>query len=79
MQDPNAKRNHVNLVGAKPTALSKLTEKRQFEKGVYQKKIELARKNRRIAVEKNRKVKQTRHDFHLDLWGEHGDYFFYFC
>lgn len=72
MQDPNAKRNHVNPVGAKPTALSKVTEKRRFEKGVYQKKIELARKKRRLAVEKNRKVKQSRQNFHLDLWGEQG-------
>lgn len=74
MQDPNAKRNHVNPVGAKPTALSKVTEKRRFERGVYQKKIELARKNRRIAVEKKRKVKQTRQNFNLDLWDEHGEH-----
>ncbi|XP_026332248.1 ribosome biogenesis protein NOP53 [Hyposmocoma kahamanoa] len=70
VQDPNAKRNHVNPVGAKPTALSKVTEKRRFEKGAYQKKIELARKNRWLAVEKNRKVKQSRQNFHIDLWGE---------
>lgn len=76
VQDPNAKRNHVNPVGAKLTALSKVTDKRRFEKGVYQKKIELARKNRQIAVEKNRKVKKTRKNFQVDLWGQHGNYNF---
>lgn len=64
-------------MGAKPTALSKVTEKRRFEKGVYQKKIELARKNRRIAVEKKKKIKQIRQNFGLDLWGEHGNKYFF--
>ncbi|KAG6446166.1 hypothetical protein O3G_MSEX004275 [Manduca sexta] len=68
--DPNKKRNHVNPVGSKPTALSKLTEKRRLEKGVYQKKIEDARKNRRLAVQKKRKAKQIRQTFDLDLWGK---------
>ncbi|KAJ0172404.1 hypothetical protein K1T71_012377 [Dendrolimus kikuchii] len=67
--DPNAKRNIVKQIGSKPTALSKLTEKRRFEKGVYQKKIELARKNRRIALDKKRKNKQIKQNFGLDLWG----------
>lgn len=74
MEDPNAKRNHVNPVGAKPTALSKIKEKRQLEKGVFQKKIELARKNRRLAVEKKKKVKQAKQNFHRDLWSEQGYY-----
>lgn len=76
MQDPNAMRNHVNPVGAKVTALSKVTDKRRLVKGVYQKKVEMARKNRQIALEKKRKVGQTRKNFNLDLWGEHGEHRF---
>lgn len=64
----------MNAVGTKATALSKVTDKRRFEKGVYQKKVEVARKNRRIAIEKKRKVKQTRQTFNLDLWGEDSEY-----
>ncbi|XP_049885845.1 ribosome biogenesis protein NOP53 [Pectinophora gossypiella] len=67
--DPNANRNHVNPVGSKRTALSKLTNKRRFEKGVLQKKVEVAQKNRKLAIEKKRKAKQTRQNFNLDLWG----------
>ncbi|KAJ2954593.1 hypothetical protein O0L34_g2888 [Tuta absoluta] len=69
VEDPNKKRNHVKQVGAKPTALSKLTEKKRFEKGVFQKKVEVARKNRKAALEKKRKTKQIRQTFGMDLWG----------
>ncbi|KOB77383.1 Uncharacterized protein OBRU01_03381 [Operophtera brumata] len=58
VQDPNAKRNHVNPVGFKPTSLSKLTDKRRLEKGVYQRKVEQGRTNRKIARDKKRANKQ---------------------
>ncbi|XP_072933609.1 ribosome biogenesis protein NOP53 [Epargyreus clarus] len=70
VQDPNAKRNRVNPIGSKPTALSKVTDKRRLEKGSLQKKVELARKNRKIALDKKRKVKQIRQTFDKNLWGE---------
>ncbi|XP_063380723.1 ribosome biogenesis protein NOP53 [Cydia fagiglandana] len=70
VQDPNAKRNHVNPTGTKPTALSKLKEKRRIEKGIYEKKAELAKKNRKMALNQKRKMKSTRQNFGLDLWGQ---------
>ena len=70
VEDPNTKRNHVNPVGIKPTALSKLAEKRRFEKGILKKKLDDARKNRLLARDKKRKAKQVRHNFNLDLWGK---------
>ncbi|XP_013165859.1 PREDICTED: uncharacterized protein CG1785 [Papilio xuthus] len=70
VQDPNAKRNYVNPVGTKPTALSKLSLKKQFEKGAYLKKVELARKNRRIVRDKKRRIKQIRNTFDKNIWGE---------
>ncbi|KAL0819171.1 hypothetical protein ABMA28_008424 [Loxostege sticticalis] len=68
--DPNAKRNHVNPVGSRPTALSKITEKKREEKGKFEKKVEVARKNRKIALDKKRKAKSIRNNFDLDLWGQ---------
>ncbi|XP_063832225.1 ribosome biogenesis protein NOP53 [Ostrinia nubilalis] len=70
VQDPNAKRNHVNPVGSKPTALSKINEKKRVETGKFQKKVEVARKNRKIALDKKRKTKAIRNTFDLDLWGQ---------
>ncbi|CAG4990806.1 unnamed protein product [Parnassius apollo] len=70
VQDPNAKRNHVNPVGTKPTALSKLTQKRRFEKGAYVKKVELVRKNKKIALAKKRKAKEIEKTFKKNLWGD---------
>lgn len=70
VQDPNAKRNRVNPVGSKPTALSKLTEKRRFEKGILKKKLDDAKKNRSLARIKKRKAKQVGQKFDLDLWGK---------
>ncbi|XP_037868007.1 ribosome biogenesis protein NOP53 isoform X1 [Bombyx mori] len=70
VQDPNTKRNTVKPVGSKPTAFSKLTDKRKYEKGIYQKKIEDARRNRKMALQKKRRAKQVRQNFNLDLWGK---------
>uniref|UniRef100_A0A2A4K625 Ribosome biogenesis protein NOP53 n=1 Tax=Heliothis virescens TaxID=7102 RepID=A0A2A4K625_HELVI len=67
--DPNAKRNHVNPIGSKPSALSKLKEKRLAKKGVFEKKLVEAKKNRKLAIDKKRKAKQVRQNFNLDLWG----------
>ncbi|KAL4717387.1 hypothetical protein ACJJTC_017274 [Scirpophaga incertulas] len=69
VQDPNAKRNILNPVGFKPTALSKITEKRRAQKGILEKKVEIARKNRKIALSKKKKLKQIRNTFDTDLWG----------
>ncbi|KAI8437837.1 hypothetical protein MSG28_012055 [Choristoneura fumiferana] len=68
--DPNAKRNHVNPAGTKPTALSKLTEKRRLEKGSFERKMQLAKKNRKVALNLKKKNKMTRQNFGLDLWGQ---------
>nr|XP_049693474.1 ribosome biogenesis protein NOP53 [Helicoverpa armigera] len=70
VQDPNAKRNHVNPIGSKPSALSKLREKRLAKKGVFEKKLAEAKKNRKLAIDKKRKAKQVRQNFNLDLWGK---------
>ncbi|XP_053615219.1 ribosome biogenesis protein NOP53 [Plodia interpunctella] len=70
VEDPNKKRNHKNPVGFKPTALSKVTEQRRLKRGYYEKKAVEARKNRKIALEKKRKIKQIKENFDLDLWGE---------
>ncbi|CAH2054962.1 unnamed protein product, partial [Iphiclides podalirius] len=69
VQDPNAKRNRVNPVGTKPTALSKLSQKRRINKGVHVKKVELVRKNRKIALDKKRKMKEIQNTFEKNLWG----------
>ncbi|CAG9793530.1 unnamed protein product [Diatraea saccharalis] len=69
VEDPNAKRNHVNPIGAKPTALSKITDMKRLKKGVYEKKVAVARKNRKMALDKKKKTKQIRNTFELDLWG----------
>lgn len=68
VQDPNAKRNRVNPIGTKPTALSKLTEQRKTKKKMYEKKLEEAKKNRKIAIDKKRRAKKVRQNFDLDLW-----------
>ncbi|CAG9132695.1 unnamed protein product [Plutella xylostella] len=70
VQDPNAKRNHVNPIGTRPTALSKITEARKEKKGAYEKKLELARKNRKIAFDKKKKAKIARQTFGMDVWGD---------
>ncbi|RVE53431.1 hypothetical protein evm_002001 [Chilo suppressalis] len=70
VKDPNAKRNHVNPSGTKPTALSKITEIKRLKKGVYEKKVEVARKNRKIALNKKRRAKQNSNTFDVDLWGK---------
>lgn len=70
VQDPNAKRNHVNPIGFKPTALSKLKQKKLEEKGVFEKKLQEAKKNRQLARDKKRKAKQVRQNFSKDLWGQ---------
>ncbi|CAB3233899.1 unnamed protein product [Arctia plantaginis] len=69
VQDPNAKRNRVNPIGSKKTALSKLSEKRKTEKKIFEKKLEEAKKNRKMARDKKRKEKKVRENFNLDLWG----------
>ncbi|CAD0204655.1 unnamed protein product [Chrysodeixis includens] len=69
VQDPNAKRNKVNPIGSKPTALSKLTRQRQAKKGALEKKLVEAKKNRKMAIDKKRKEKKVRQNFNLDLWG----------
>ncbi|XP_013186088.1 ribosome biogenesis protein NOP53 [Amyelois transitella] len=70
VEDPNKKRNHKNPVGFKPTALSKVTEKRRLKRGIYEKKAVDARTNRKIALDKKKKNKKTKENFNLDLWGE---------
>ncbi|KAJ8711568.1 hypothetical protein PYW08_008522 [Mythimna loreyi] len=70
VQDPNKKRNYVNPVGSKPSALSKLKEKRLAQKGVFEKKLAEAKKNRKLALDKKRKAKQVRQTFGMDLWGK---------
>ncbi|KAH9644474.1 hypothetical protein HF086_006007 [Spodoptera exigua] len=70
VQDPNAKRNHVNPIGFKPTALSKLKQKKLAEKGVFERKLQEAKKNRKLARDKKRKAKQVRQNFNKDLWGQ---------
>lgn len=60
----------MNPVGSRPTALSKITEKKREEKGKFEKKVEVARKNRKIALDKKRKAKSIRNNFDLDLWGQ---------
>ncbi|CAK1545780.1 unnamed protein product [Leptosia nina] len=69
VEDPNKKRNISKPVGSRPTALSKLTAKRKSEKGVLQKKIEGARKNRKIARQEKKKSKAVLKNFDKNLWG----------
>ncbi|GBP28911.1 Ribosome biogenesis protein NOP53 [Eumeta japonica] len=68
--DPVVKRNHVKPVGSKPTALSKISHKKKLEKGIYEKKIMMNKKNRKIALERKKKSKQKTQNFNLDLWGQ---------
>ncbi|XP_041983306.1 ribosome biogenesis protein NOP53 [Aricia agestis] len=68
--DPNAKRNHVNPAGTKPTALSKVSDKRKYEKGTLAKRVELIKKNKKIAYEKKKKSKSVRQTFDKNLWGD---------
>ncbi|XP_059058765.1 ribosome biogenesis protein NOP53 [Achroia grisella] len=68
VEDPNKKRNHVNPVGFKPTALSKITEKRRLTKGTYQKKVQEAKRNRKLELQKKKKMKKARETFKLNLW-----------
>lgn len=69
VEDPNKKRNHVNPVGFKPTALSKISEKRRFAKGIYEKKLQEVKKNRKMELQKKKKMKKARETFKLNLWG----------
>lgn len=64
----------MNPAGTRPTALSKITDQRRTKKGVYGKKLDQAKKNRKIAIEKRRKTKQVK-TFNADLWGGEGIFF----
>lgn len=64
----------MNPIGSKPTALSKITEKKRLEKGKFEKKVEIARKNRKIALDKKRRAKSVRNTYELDLWGQDCEY-----
>ncbi|XP_045778941.1 ribosome biogenesis protein NOP53 [Maniola jurtina] len=68
--DPNAKRNTVKKVGTKPTDLSKLSVKRQLAKGTLQKKLELVKKDKRLAKQKRKKAQTVRQTYDKNIWGE---------
>ncbi|XP_023935209.2 ribosome biogenesis protein NOP53 [Bicyclus anynana] len=68
VSDPNAKRNTVKQPGTKSTDLSKLSEKRQLEKGTLQKKLELMKKNKKLAVVKRKKGQTNRQRYDKDIW-----------
>ncbi|XP_050681785.1 ribosome biogenesis protein NOP53 [Leptidea sinapis] len=69
VEDPNRKRNHLKPVGSKPTDLSKLTTKRHIEKGTILKRLQLAKKDKRQAIQKKKKAKNVRQTYNKNLWG----------
>uniref|UniRef100_S4PG29 Ribosome biogenesis protein NOP53 n=1 Tax=Pararge aegeria TaxID=116150 RepID=S4PG29_9NEOP len=66
--DPNAKRNTVKKVGSRATDLSKLSEKRQLAKGILQRKLELMKKDKKLAVEKRKKAQSVRETYDKNIW-----------